>query len=621
MTGAAQQHPLFNGTFPAESETGERSLLAYLGDRASGAWTSRFLSEHSRMSARSARAVRVAIGGLCLVAVATLTYARLFFGVDFTDESYYIAVPLRFAMGARPLIDETSLVQQTSGLLLYPFFKIYISVFGFDGIVLFARHLHLLFSAAIAAAIFAALRPVWADVLLRSLLASAAVVCVPFGIHGLSYNTFGAGFLAAGMFLGFAWLFDGRRRYIVTSGLAQGLAVFVYPPLAIAVTCSFAVIYVSSRHRVVRGLRTGVLTTAVIVMAAFVFFIHEGFATLLDILDKTQVYGEKGGGIAKVGSVASFLSATFTQKAAAFIALILLFFCYRWRRQYAFIPLLALLVIALPLGSLNESWASNAFVTNFALFGPVVFLLVRHEQVARVLFAVVWLPSAVAGFITAYSSANGGPNLGIGLFPASVATLTLLALAIQRVGTPVPGSVREIAAVASTATFVSVCLAMQYLNVYRDAPIGELTTRVRGGAFSGLLTTPDTRASLEEIETDLRAVSGKRCSIVFYDTFPAGYLLDAGKGLTNETWLGDVPTGRRTAYQALLIEYYARNLSMPDVVVRVSRVPLGNAAGVSRAYLASEPRELLFAEPRYAVVRERQDYTILRRANANCHSG
>ena len=112
------------------------------------------------MSAGSARAARAAIGGVCLLAVLTLTYTRLFFGIDFTDESFYIAVPLRFVMGARPLIDETNVVQQTPGIILYPFVKVYVALFGLDGIVLFARHLHLLFSAVIAAAIFVGLRPV-----------------------------------------------------------------------------------------------------------------------------------------------------------------------------------------------------------------------------------------------------------------------------------------------------------------------------------------------------------------------------------------------------------------------------------------------------------------------------
>ena len=149
-------------------------------------------------------------------------------------------------------------------------------------------------------------------------------------------------------------------------------------------------------------------------------------------------------------------------------------------------------------------------------------------------------------------------------------------------------------------------LFLQYASVYRDAPISELKSRVSDGAYAGLLTTPATRTFLQELENDLRAVSRPQCRIVFYDTFPAGYLLDRGKGLTNATWLLDVRKGYRAEYQRVLIDYYARRMTIPDIVVRVSRVPLGNTAGIERSYWKSEPRELLFTEPRYVVVCRRE---------------
>ena len=96
-------------------------------------------------------------GWLALASVgvaAALTYGRLYYGVDLTDESFYVAVPYRFALGARPLIDETNIVPQTPGLLLYPFLKLWDSLVGLDGVMLYARHLHLLFFAGVALALF-----------------------------------------------------------------------------------------------------------------------------------------------------------------------------------------------------------------------------------------------------------------------------------------------------------------------------------------------------------------------------------------------------------------------------------------------------------------------------------
>ncbi len=57
----------------------------------------------------------VAIFGITALAV----YARLYFGIDFTDESYYAALPYAFSLGHRPLQDELA-IHQFAGLMLVP---------------------------------------------------------------------------------------------------------------------------------------------------------------------------------------------------------------------------------------------------------------------------------------------------------------------------------------------------------------------------------------------------------------------------------------------------------------------------------------------------------------------
>ena len=79
---------------------------------------------------------------VALVALA-LTWRRLFLGIDLSDEGFYVAVPYRMALGARPFIDEMSMLQ-TAEFFVYPFVKLYVWLTGgADGIVLFTRHLYL----------------------------------------------------------------------------------------------------------------------------------------------------------------------------------------------------------------------------------------------------------------------------------------------------------------------------------------------------------------------------------------------------------------------------------------------------------------------------------------------
>ena len=77
---------------------------------------------------------------ICVVGFA-LAYARIYFGVDFGDDSFAVGVPYAFTRGARPFVDEL-LVQQTGSLELTPLVWLYAAVVGSaDGIVLFVRHL------------------------------------------------------------------------------------------------------------------------------------------------------------------------------------------------------------------------------------------------------------------------------------------------------------------------------------------------------------------------------------------------------------------------------------------------------------------------------------------------
>src|SRR6476659_6073914 len=96
-----------------------------MADVRHGEWLSSKETQHIRGTA----ALRMLLAIAVSTAVAGLTYTRLFFGIDLTDEAFYTAVPYRFILGARPMVDETLLVQQTSGFLLYGPLWLYNSFF------------------------------------------------------------------------------------------------------------------------------------------------------------------------------------------------------------------------------------------------------------------------------------------------------------------------------------------------------------------------------------------------------------------------------------------------------------------------------------------------------------
>lgn len=557
----------------------------------------------------------LAIGSLAVVA--GLTYVRLYFGVDFTDESFYIAVPYRFVLGARPLIDETSLVQQTSGLLLYPFVKLWDSLFGLDGIILYARHLHFLFSIAVALALFVSLRRILADRYVSAVLAGAAIAFVPFGIHGLSYNTFATGFFTVGCFLGAAWLW-GTRRTLFAAGIAHGLAIFAYPPLVLAVGCFLVGLCVASRPRSVRKVGPALAPIAAAGLATVVFFAHRGLETTRELIEQRSKFVDQGGGLSEVRDLASFVSTSFTHKYVALALLAVALLLLRWRPAAAVAPLLLSPLAALP-SDLRTSAAATEFVTNFSLLAPALVLFIPGEILGRRLLTVVWLPAAIGGLTTALNSTNGGVNLAIGLFPGAVVAAIFLALAVRRAaaaGRLEP--VEALAALGPAIVFVGIGVVLQYLTVYRDAGLSRLTSRVDHGAFAHIYTTESKRDFITTLDRDLAAVSSPSCRIVYYKSFPAGYLLDHGQPETNATWLIDVADKHKRGYQQLLIDYYKKRGTLPDIVVRLDRLPLSNVKAVHQHYGAGEPLERLFQESRYVTVLAGGDYTIRGLRSTTC---
>ena len=445
------------------------------------------------------------------------------------------------------------------------------------------------------------------------MLAGVAIAFVPFGIHGLSYNTFSIGFFTTGCFLGAAWLWGGGRRTLAAAGAAHGLAIFTYPTFVLPVACFFVALYLTSRPRSLRSLAPGLLAAAIGALATLVFFVHRGVGTIHELVQRNTDIGGQGGGIGEVGETLSFLSSSFTHKFLAAVLLIAAAALRAWRPGAAVLPLLLLPFAALP-ADLGTSASTNQFVTNAGLLAPGVFLLVRDSVVGRRLLAVVWLPAAVAGLTTALSSANGGINFAIGFFPAMIVTGVLLALALQQAA----GDRVSPVDIAPAVALLAIGVALQYLSVYRDAGMRHLPALVSDGAYAGLYTTREKRDFLTALDRDLAAVSGSSCRIVFYDTFPAGYLLGHGRSATNATWLVDVADDQEAPYQRVLLAYYEQQGWLPDIVVRLDRIPLTDTTAIEQTYAPQEPLERTFGGPRYALAREGHGYRILRKRNTVC---
>ena len=553
-----------------------------------------------------------AIAAIAAVVVA-ITYWRIWYGVDFTDESFYVAVPYRFALGAKPFVDETSVTQQTTAILLYPFVRAYYAVAGLTGIVLFVRHLEFLLSLLVAGAVYRSLR-LFLGRGVALTMALAAVVFVPFTIHSLSYDSVGSALLTAGCFLGVRPLVDpGARASRLGSATCLGLAAFAYPPLLIPVAVCVGIRVVLARgHRLRETLEQGAVALVLPLLGLAGLAASAGFATVEGDYRHSSEFLGQAGGIGKLRLIYHQTERSFPHWWALLLAVAFLWLAWRYARGAAVLALAVLPLLVLP-PRVTFFTTSLNFAAHLGWLAPALFVLVRRRPGAKLLFLAVWLPSFVAGATTAYSSANGAVNFGVGGFPAAIVATVFLVWAFE-------DAIRRVdlraLALAPALVVLGLLVWSDTIPVYRDSNLSALSARVQSGPYAGLATTQWKRTWIDLLQHDLERYEST-CTILFFDDFPAGYLLSEARPDTNGAWVVTVAPQLQKPYQDELLRYY-RGRGYPDVVVLMRRIPYTRHTGRSDYYPSSDPLLRAIRSPAYRLALWRRPYAIYRRASAPC---
>jgi hypothetical protein len=533
-----------------------------------------------------ARIERIAVGVLAAVVVSA-TYARLYYGVNLTDEAFYTVVPYHLVHGGRVFVSSPVVAQGFVALLLYPLVRLYTAIVGLDGIVLFMRHVQLVFSLGVAAAVAWSLRDTLGT--RRSVLVGLVPIAyVPYELHSPSYNILGCGFLTAGCCLGYLCL---RRPDLrparIAAGACLGLTMFCYPPLASAVVVALLLrLVLADRAGRVRT-ALDVAVAAVPVLAMVVIVLAVGIHRFLhDVRGRSQILSTNSHKLTMMRDDA-LLQLRHPLLVLALLALVVL----AWRR----LPLLAAAIcVALPLlivpkGHLAFS-TSLEYVAHLAWFAPALYPIVRERAGATQLLLVVWVPGLVGGFVTGLSSRLGGLSVGVGALPAAVVSTIFLVWAVSVL---VPRRVEALAILPGVAV-VGVLLVIDVVPTYFDGTIFDLHARIHGGAFAGLATHADQRTTVDELRHDLGGLD-TRCTLAVLDQ-PGAYLLTHARIASGAEYLA--------RSDDLLARY--RRSGFPDVVVLDQ-------------YKREQHNELLdmLRAPPYREVVHRDFYSVYRRA-ARC---
>lgn len=451
-------------------------------------------------------------------------YSRLYFGIDFTDEALYLALPYRFALGDHFFVDDTTVTQPLAFLTL-PLVRFWLAVSGgTEGIFLFARHFHFAFSLGLAALAYRFLRGRM-DQSRAALLATFVVLFVPYNLFGPSYNLFGGGLFAAALWLG--W----ERRSSLTEigvGALMGLAALCYPTLALP----GAIYLVGWVGQAPRKLPTALRAVGTCLLLPILLLLAAGLTEQRTrvILEFTGMMGSQWGNGWGLGKLFSLLRDTVLSLKAPYLGVsYLLVLGVGLRRRARWYPFL---LPALPLVFYfcNRAAIGGGGIMSYllqqALLAPLVWWLGGKPQAFRAPLWRIWFPSFLAGITFAWSSNVGINAAAIGLVPATLISLWLL----MEVGEP-QSKVLPLLFLLLTLAAVG----KSRLYPYMDDESRYLTFRVEHGPYRGLYTTSEKASFSERIRTRL-AEPWLADRLLITPHFPAGYLFSNLRPGSSTVW-------------------------------------------------------------------------------------
>ncbi|MBX3203331.1 MAG: hypothetical protein KF894_34725 [Labilithrix sp.] len=526
------------------------------------------------------------LASLTLATVIVASFWRLRFGVDFTDEAFYAAITQRYALGDVPYLDEYNL-RQTASMLTVPPYWLFLKLKGStDGAVYFLRVVYFAVQLGTAWTVyrFAQKR------LPRSFATIAAtlpIVFIPFGIPTCSYNTLCAMLFAAGAFTGLSALLDDPRpRTFVASGVIHGLACVAYPPVTLPVLLFAAMTRLAwvdeagvpatdgeDRGRAARArrwmpfLRYMLGLSAVgLVLAAFLVpgLVNHGIRQALTYEHMTTQVRS----LDKAKDVINAALTTSVPGGPSWFAT--LGVCGLIAKQYPKLRKYVLGGIVLWLAHVylnvqpGYPASANSIYLNIYLGLLVAFFLffVEWKREGRVLLLAGWIPSAFAGFITAFATSNPGcVNGAMGLFAAAC-----LAMVVAPIGadvTSLPPLGRLIGVLVMSALPLST-VSVNLTTTYRSGEIATHTARVKTGPYKGIWSAPATVQRAEAMTRDVRDTIGDAERMLVYYDFPAPYLAAMARPAMPTVW-----TDTRAKIH-LLLPYYQQHRTGNGIVFVVN---------------------------------------------------
>lgn len=452
------------------------------------------------------------LGVLPLAAAVCWLIARVFVGLDFTDEMQYYGEILALVRTGR-FFQCDSFVQQLGYLFLLPLFQLHAHVFPDQAFLVVFGRVVLLLGYAVVGALYWWTASRRAEFSTAQKLAGLAAFCawIPFQLFAPGYNSLA--YLLVVSAIALTWECDSLswRRAAVLATILAVLTV-TYPPVGVGLAL---MLFVEAWRRGQRAQATryvATLAAAAIAMVLLLVAVH-GRTMATDLIAAIEF--SRAFGVADVVfmpwhlirwaltiAVGGFLLARIL--AGGRIALVV---SRHPARQRLFVATVAVVLVA-GMSILAVRWIGGRFATAFFLL--LLLLLSIRPDADRARVGSLALAGLILGSIVAFTSGNGYLNFGLG----AAGVIPFLTIHVARAIDAEPAATRPQNAIAG---FVPALIALLLLNgvlhPYREHRVWEPLERIAGvPAFAGIWTAPVKREAVDRMRTLLtnEAARGKR---------------------------------------------------------------------------------------------------------------
>lgn len=473
---------------------------------------------------------------LISIGIALLIHRSLY-GIDFTDQSWYVAEPYLVSKGAVPYADNWS---QVPGFTIPLAFltKIYTMFQGdTEGIFLFSRIEYIIWLVIVIISTFLFYNKHKDKDKIPFITLLPFLFITPGQCFAINYNTIGLIYLwpACIIFFNDFTTSQVRQKFIsgVVSGIIIARAVIGTPYIILPCVILFFYLCYKKEWKKLQGYILGGFITATLVIGWICFRVgcFKFINGLQYWLNDSAYFKIESDLFTKTNFVEifSYLKIFILCSIIAYISKRLL----KTDKVYEKFLYILLLVFLL-LGTLQYLFTNNFKVlTYWGWFEPIVLHLflpksARRKQIS--LFAFINILYSLVFVFSSFGNVYGFGTREYWLYiPLILSVVSVFSRNMESIQVKV--SFRAAVIILSL-----LMIKLSFCFVYRDEAINNLAARIESGVWKGLYTTRERALAVTELEDYVKEITEKDDNVLFMDWSSFGYLMSNGKACTSSAY-------------------------------------------------------------------------------------